>query len=129
MEYQHARNKVYLINYHLIWCPKRRKKVLTGDIKTRLEQIINEVAEQKEIRILALEVMPDHIHIFVSSHPNILIHNLIKAFKRRSSNLLRKEFPELLKLPSLWTHSYFVSTAGNVSSETIQKYIEAQNKQ
>jgi len=102
---------------------------LTGDIKTRLEQIINEVAEQKEIRILALEVMPDHIHIFVSSHPNILIHNLIKAFKRRSSNLLRKEFPELLKLPSLWTHSYFVSTAGNVSSETIQKYIEAQNKQ
>ena len=129
MEYQHAKNKVYLINYHLIWCPKRRKKVLTGDIKTRLEQIINEVAEQKEIRILALEVMPDHIHIFVSSHPNILIHNLIKAFKRRSSNLLRKEFPELLKLPSLWTHSYFVSTAGNVSSETIQKYIEAQNKQ
>jgi len=129
MEYQHAKNRVYLINYHLIWCPKRRKKVLTGDIKTRLEQIINEVAEQKEIRILALEVMPDHIHIFVSSHPNILIHNLIKAFKRRSSNLLRKEFPELLKLPSLWTHSYFVSTAGNVSSETIQKYIEAQNKQ
>ncbi|CAG1007833.1 hypothetical protein METP1_03508 [Methanosarcinales archaeon] len=129
MDYQHTQNKVYLINYHLIWCPKRRKKVLTGDIKTRLEQIINEVAEQKEIRILALEVMPDHIHIFVSSHPNILIHNLIKAFKRRSSNLLRKEFPELLKLPSLWTHSYFVSTAGNVSSETIQKYIEAQNKQ
>ena len=129
MEYQHAKNRVYLINYHLIWCPKRRKKVLTGDIKTRLEQIINEVAKQKEIHILALEVMPDHIHIFVSSHPNILIHNLIKAFKRRSSNLLRKEFPELLKLPSLWTHSYFVSTAGNVSSETIQKYIEAQNKQ
>lgn len=83
------------------------KKVLTGDIKTRLEQIINEVAKQ----------------------PNILIHNIIKAFKGRSSNLLQKEFPELLKLLSLWTHSYFVSTAGNVSSETIQKYIEAQNKQ
>jgi len=129
MQYKHSRNKVFLINYHLIWCPKRRKKVLVGDIKTRLEQIINEVAKEKNIDILALEIMPDHLHLFVSSHPNILVHNLIKAFKGRSSNLLRKEYPELLKLPSLWTHSYFVSTAGNVSSETIQKYIEEQNKQ
>jgi len=129
MEYQHTRNKVYLMNYHLIWCPKRRKKVLTGYIKTRLEQIIKDVATEKNIKILALEIMPDHLHLFVSSHPNIPVHNLIKAFKGRSSNLLRKEFPELLKLPSLWTHSYFISTAGNVSSETIQKYIEAQNKQ
>ncbi len=127
MEYQHSRNKVYLINYHLIWCPKRRKKVLVGDIKTRLEQIIREVAIEKNTEVLSLEIMPDHLHLFVSSHPNIPVHNLIKAFKGRSSNFLRKEFPELLKLPSLWTHSYFVSTAGNVSSETIQKYIEAQS--
>ena len=127
MEYKHSRNKVFLINYHLIWCPKRRKKVLVGDIKTRLEQIINEVAKEKNIEVLALEVQPDHLHLFVSSHPNIPVHNMIKAFKGRTSNLLRKEFLELLKLPSLWTHSYFVSTAGNVSSETIQKYIEAQS--
>jgi putative transposase len=129
MQYKHSRNKVFLINYHLIWCPKRRKKVLVGDIKIRLEQIINEVAKEKNIEILALEIMPDHLHLFVSSHPNILIHNLIKAFKGRSSNLLRKEYPELLKLPSLWTHSYFVSTVGNVSSETIKKYIQEQNTQ
>jgi putative transposase len=129
MQYKHSRNKVFLINYHLIWCPKRRKKVLVGDIKIRLEQIINEVAKEKNVEILALEIMPDHLHLFVSSHPNILIHNLIKAFKGRSSNLLRKEYPELLKLPSLWTHSYFVSTAGNVSSETIKKYIQEQNTQ
>jgi len=129
MQYKHSRNAVFLINYHLIWCPKRRKKVLVGEIKTRLEQIINEVAKEKNIEILALEVMPDHLHLFVSSHPNILVHNLIKAFKGRSSNLLRKEYPELLKLPSLWTHSYFISTAGKVSSETIKKYIEAQNTQ
>jgi len=128
MEYKHSRNKVFLINYHLIWCPKRRKKVLVGEIKTRLEQIINEVAKEKNIEILALEIMPDHLHLFVSSHPNILVHNLIKAFKGRSSNILRKEYPELLKLPSLWTRSYFISTAGKVSSETIQKYIETQNK-
>jgi len=129
MQYKHSRNKVFLINYHLIWCPKRRKKVLVGDIKIRLEQIITEVAKEKNIEILALEIMPDHLHLFVSSHPNILIHNLIKAFKGRSSNLLRKEYPELLKLPSLWTRSYFVSTAGNVSSDTIKKYIQEQNTQ
>ena len=129
MQYKHSRNKVFLINYHLIWCPKRRKKVLVGDIKIRLEQIINEVAKEKNVEILALEIMPDHLNLFVSSHPNILIHNLIKAFKGRSSNLLRKEYPELLKLPSLWTHSYFVSTAGNVSSKTIKKYIQEQNTQ
>lgn len=129
MQYKHSRNKVFLINYHLIWCPKRRKKVLVGDIKMRLEQIINEVAKEKNIEILALEIMPDHLHLFISSHPNILIHNLIKAFKGRSSNLLRKEYPELLKLPSLWTHSYFVSTAGNVSNDTIKKYIQEQNTQ
>jgi putative transposase len=129
MQYKHSRNKVFLINYHLIWCPKRRKKVLVGDIKIRLEQIINEVAKEKDVEILALEIMPDHLHLFISSHPNILIHNLIKAFKGRSSNLLRKEYPELLKLPSLWTHSYFVSTAGNVSSDTIKKYIQEQNTQ
>lgn len=126
MEYQHARNKVYLVNYHLVRCPKRRKKVLVGEVKTRLEQIIREVAKEKNTDVLSLEIQPDHLHLFVSSHPNIAVHKLVKAFKGRSSNLLRKEFPELLELPSLWTHSYFVSTAGNVSSETVQKYIEAQ---
>jgi len=128
MDYKHGRNKVFLINYHLIWCPKRRKKVLTGNIKTRLEAIVYEVAKEKGIDVLAFEIMPDHVHLFISAYPDITVHQIIKAFKGRSSNLLRKEFPELLKLPTLWTHSYFVSTAGNVSSETITKYIEAQSK-
>lgn len=128
MDYKHGRNKVFLINYHLIWCPKRRKKVLTGNIKTRLEDIVYEVAKEKGIDVLAFEVMPDHVHLFISAYPDVTVHQIIKAFKGRSSNLLRKEFPELMKLPTLWTHSYFVSTAGNVSSETIQKYIEAQSK-
>jgi putative transposase len=128
MDYKHGRNKVFLINYHLIWCPKRRKKVLIGNIKTRLEAIVYEIAKEKGIDVLAFEVMPDHVHLFISAYPDITVHQIIKAFKGRSSNLLRKEFPELLKLPTLWTHSYFVSTAGNVSSETITKYIEAQSK-
>lgn len=89
-------------------------------MKERLEQIIKDV-EEKGIDILALMVNPDHVHLFVSANLMIPAHNIIEAFKGRSSRLLRQEFPELLKLPSLWTRSYFVSTAGNVSSETIKR--------
>jgi len=128
MEYKHSRNQVYLINYHLIWCPKRRKKVLVGKIANHLKEILIQVAKEKGVDILALKIMPDHLHLFVSCYPQLAIHKLVKSFKGRSSNILRKEFPELLKLPSLWTHSYFVSTAGNVSNKIIQRYIEMQSK-
>lgn len=128
MQYEHSRNQVYLLNFHLVWCPKRRRPVLVGDIKKRLAQILEEVAREKRVKILALEIMPDHLHLFVSCYPQILVHKLVKALKGRSSNILRREFSSLLRLPSLWTNSYFVSTAGNVSSETIRKYIEAQSK-
>lgn len=125
-DYQHSRNKVYLIQYHLVWCPKRRKPVLVGKIKERLEQIIYEVAEELGIKVLELAVNPDHLHLFISAYPTIPVHKIVKRIKGRSSRILRQEFPELLKLPSLWTHSYFVVTIGNVSKETIEKYIEAQ---
>lgn len=128
MEYKHSRNQVYLINYHLIWCPKRRKPVLVGEVKKRLEQILKEVAKEKRVEILALEVRPDHLHLFVSTYPQLQVHKLVKTLKGRSSHFLRREFPHLLRLPSLWTNSYFVSTAGNVSSRAIQQYIEAQSK-
>jgi len=117
-----------LINYHLVWCPKRRKKVLVNKIAKRLKEIFNQVAKEKDIDILTLEVMPECLHLFVSCQPQMTIHKLVKAFKGRSSNILRREFPELLKLPSLWTNSYFVSTAGNISNKTIQKYIGNQSK-
>ncbi|MCC6013956.1 MAG: IS200/IS605 family transposase [Candidatus Verstraetearchaeota archaeon] len=124
--YQHSRNKVFLIQYHLVWCPKRKKPVLVGKIKERLEQIIYQVADELGIKILELTINPDHIHLFISAYPTISVHKIVRRIKSRSSNILRKEFPELLKLPSLWTHSYYVSTIGTVSKETIEKYIEAQ---
>ena len=126
MGYEHSRNQVYLMNLHFVWCPKRRKKVLVGNVAERLREILEQVAKEKQVKILALEIQPDHLHLFVSISPQMVTHKLVKAFKGRSSNILRKEFPSLLKLPALWTNSYFVSTAGNVSSETIRKYIEAQ---
>jgi putative transposase len=127
MDYQHDRTKVYLINYHFVWTPKRRKKVLVGKIKERLEQLITEIAQEQNFTALSLVVQPEHVHLFVSANPVTPAHKIIKYFKGKTSRVLRQEFPELLKLPSLWTRSYFVSTAGNVSAETIQKYIEAQS--
>lgn len=128
MEYKRTKHHTHLLNYHLIWCPKRRRPILIGLVKERLQQIIQAKAKEMNIEIIALEIMPDHIHLFVSAYPTIAVHKIIKTLKGTSSNILRKEFPHLLKLPSLWTHSYFVSTAGNVSNETIRKYIEAQSK-
>lgn len=123
MDYKRIEHQVFLVNYHLIWCPKRRKAVLVGKVAERLKEIFDEVAKELGVEVLALEVQPDHLHLFVSAYPQLSITHLVKSFKGKSSRLLRLEFPELLKLPSLWTHSYFVSTAGNVPPETIQKYI------
>ena len=124
--YQHSRSKVFLIQYHLVWCSKRRKPVLVGKVKERLEQIIYQVADELGIKVLELAINPDHVHLFISAYPTIPVHKIVKRIKGKSSNTLRKEFPELLRLPSLWTHSYYVSTIGAVSKETIEKYIEAQ---
>ncbi|MBE9145940.1 IS200/IS605 family transposase [Planktothrix mougeotii] len=123
-EYKTHNHIKYLLNYHFVFIPKRRKPVLTGDVATRIRQIFLELAMEKGWDILALEVAPDHVHLFVAVKPSDSPHLVVKAFKGRSSNLLRKEFPHLLKLPSLWTGSYFVSTAGSISSETVKKYIE-----
>lgn len=122
-EYRHYNHSVGLNVIHLVWIPKRRKKVLIGEVKVRLNQIFQELAVEKEWIIRALEIAPDHIHLFVEVHPTDAINQVVKAFKGRSAYLLRSEFPELKKLPSLWTNSYFFSTAGNVSAETIQRYI------
>ena len=126
MEYRRTRHAVYLCNYHFVWIPKRRKPVLVGKIKERLKQIIEEVCNEYDWEILALEILPDHVHLFLSAPPYFSPHIILRKIKGRSARILRQEFPELLKLPSMWTRSYFVSTAGNVSSETIKKYIEGQ---
>lgn len=126
MEYQHERHTVHFIVYHLIWCPKRRKAILVGAIKERLEQLIHEVVAEHGWSLLTLAIQPDHVHLFLRSDPYTAPSDIARFIKGRSSRVLREEYPELLKLPSLWTHSFFVSTAGNVSQEIIQHYIERQ---
>lgn len=128
MDYQHERYNAHLVVYHLIWCPKRRRKVLVGPVRDRLEQIIREVVDENGWQIIQLAIQPEHVHLFIRSNPYTLPTDIPRLIKGRSSHLLREEFPHLRKLPSLWTRSFFLSTAGTVSQEIIQRYIERQSK-
>lgn len=128
IEYQHEQHSVHQVVYHIIWCPKRRRTVLIGSVRTRLEQIIRAVAAEHDWTVIELAIQPDHVHLFIRTNPYTLPPDIPRLIKGRSSRLLRDEFPHLLKLPSLWTRSFLLSTAGNVSQETIEKYIERQSR-
>ena len=117
----------YSCKYHIVFCPKYRRKVLTDEVAQRLEGILHQVCEERQAEILELEVMPDHVHLLVECDPQFGIHRLVKLCKGRSSFLLRKEFPHLRKrLPSLWTNAYFLSTVGGAPRAAIKRYIENQ---
>jgi putative transposase len=120
-------NVVYSCKYHIVWCPKYRRKVLTDEVAERLKEVIRQVCAERESEVLELEVMPDHVHLLVECDPQFGIHKLVKLCKGRSSFLLRKEFPHLKKrLPSLWTNSYFASTVGGAPLAIMKQYIENQ---
>ncbi len=120
---------VYNINYHIVWCPKYRKQILKdAEVKSFLTDQIQTIADTKELGILALEIMPDHIHLFISASPFDSPVMLVKIFKGVTALRLFRKFPSLREKywkGKLWSPSYYVGTAGHVSAETIKKYIEA----
>lgn len=127
MEYQRDEHRVHLIVYHLVWTPKRRKSVLVGEIAKDCDAIIRRKCEERGWTVIELAIQPDHVHLFVRAFPDTPASEIVKECKGLTSFELRRKYKaQLTKLPSLWTRSYFVSTAGNVSSETIKKYVEAQ---
>jgi putative transposase len=126
MDYQRDEHRVHLIVYHLIFCPKRRKAVLGGTIAQDCDRLIRHKCAEKGWQVLELAIHPDHVHLFVRVFPTHSAAEVVKEVKGLTSHELRKKHPVLLRLPSLWTRSYFASTAGNVSEETIRRYLEAQ---
>ncbi|MEE4363746.1 MAG: IS200/IS605 family transposase [Desulfotignum sp.] len=125
--YKTNNNICYSCKYHVVWCPKYRKKILKGNIEKRLKQIVKDVCNEKQSDLIEIECDKDHIHILVEVDPQYGIHRLIKQIKGVSSKKLREEFPVLKKtLPTLWTNSYFVSTIGGAPSSVIKQYIENQ---
>ena len=127
MNTHRSTHAVYNINYHFVWCPKYRRPVLTGQVSDRLVELIPQVVADIEGQVLELVVRTDHVHLFASFPPTIAPYQIMHRIKGTTSHILREEFPHLKhRLPSLWTRAYYVGTAGNVSSETVRKYIEAQ---
>ena len=128
MKYKSTRHAKYLCNYHFVWIPKYRKEVLVGEVAEYTKEVLKSIAEELDCEVIALEVMSDHIHLFVNCPPRYAPSYLANYFKGKSARLILKKFPELRRYTNgkLWSRSYFVSTAGNVSSETIKRYVEEQ---
>ena len=125
--YKHSSHVVHNLRYHLIWCPKYRRKVLVDEIETRLKELLHEKASEIGIEIKVMEVMPDHVHCFVSANPTFAPHEIAGWLKGYTSFKLRKEFPALKsRLPTLWTRAYYIESVGHISEDTIRKYIEDQ---
>jgi len=121
---------VFNVGYHLIWCPKYRRKVLTGDIEQRLKELLLIKSEDISVKIEQMEVMADHVHIFVKTDPTNSPHYIVQQLKGYTSRLLRQEFASLRsRLPTLWTRSYFCQSVGHISESTVKSYIENQKNQ
>lgn len=129
-KYTHARTCVYNINYHIVWCVKYRRKVLSADISNRLIELLKAVGNEKGFSVVECKVSEnDHVHCFVSAPPKISVTQIVKYLKGISGNQLFREYPQLRKSlwkGQLWNGSYFCETIGSTSEENILRYIERQ---
>lgn len=126
-KYRHTNTTVSLINYHFVFCPRYRRKIFNiPNVEKRFKELVNIKCKELNIEIIAIECDEDHTHIFLNCLPTFSPSDIMQQIKGYTSKILREEFAELSKMPSLWTRNYFVSTAGNVSSETIKRYVENQ---
>lgn len=118
---------VFSLKYHLVWCPKYRRKVLVPPVSNRLKELLEETATEYGMTIHTMEVMPDHVHLFVEADPRLCVAEIANRFKGRSSRMLRSEFASLRsRLPTLWSRSYYAGSVGHVSDAVVRRYIEAQ---
>ena len=127
IKYKSNNNIVYSCKYHIVWCPKYRRKVLVDGIDIRLKELIRSTCQEIQVDVIEMEIMPDHVHLLLEVDPQFGIHKAVKTIKGRTSRTLRQEFPQLkTKLPTLWTNSCFVSTVGGALLAVIKQYIENQ---
>lgn len=123
----HSNTTIFNIAYHIIWCPKYRRKVLVNEVEDRLKALLVEKAKEIGCEISIQEVMPDHVHIFIKTKPTLAPHYIVQQLKGYTSRVLRKEFPKLKsRIPTLWIRSYYCESIGHISEETVKKYINDQ---
>jgi putative transposase len=125
--YRKNAGAVFSLKYHLVWCPKYRKPILGGPVAQRLKELLHEKATELDATIHALEIMPDHVHLFLETDPTLAPAHIAAQFKGFTSKVLRDEFPFLKsRLPTLWSRSYYIGSVGHVSEATVRKYIKSQ---
>jgi putative transposase len=118
---------VFSLKYHLVWCPKYRRPVLVAPVNTRLKALLTEKARELELTVHLVEVMPDHVHVFLEGPPTLGVTEIVNRLKGYTSHALRDEFAFLRsRLPTLWSRSYYAGSVGSVSESVIRKYIESQ---
>jgi len=125
--YRKNAGAVFSLKYHVVWCPKYRRAVLTGLVSERLKVLLREKAADEGLVVHVLEVLPDHVHLFVESDPTWAPAAIVGRLKGYTSHILRDEFPHLRsRLPTLWSRSYYAGTVGQVSEAMVRRYIESQ---
>ena len=127
--YRRSSGCVYSLKYHLVWCPKYRRKVLVDRVAVRLEALLREKAAALGAQIHALEIMPDHVHLFVESDPTLAPSHIAAQFKGFTSRRVREELPFLKsRFSALWSRSSYIGSVGHVSDATVRNYIEGQKQ-
>jgi len=122
-----SKTAVFNLSYHLIWCPKYRRSVLTEEIQPRLLELLYEKAAELEVEIVEVNILPDHVHVFVRTKPIHSPQFVVGQLKGYTSRILRQEFPKLKsRLPTLWTRSYYIDSIGKLNEYTIRKYVQDQ---
>ena len=129
MEERYRKNAgaVHSLKYHIVWCPKFRRPVLVNAVADRLRELLTEKAAELGMEIQALEIRPDHVHLFVEADPTRCVAEILNRLKGYTSRVLREEFPSLRsRLPTLWSRSYYAGSVGHVSTATVERYIADQ---
>ncbi len=126
----HSSTCIYNVAYHLIWCPKYQRKVLVGKVEKDLRKLLKSKSKEVDTEIQNLEILPDHVHVFIKAKPTASPNWIVQQLKGYTSRILREKYPHLKsKLPSLWTRSYYLESVGHISEDTIKRYIEEQKGQ
>jgi len=124
-----TRHVKYWCGYHLVWIPKYRRDILVGKVAEYTREVLESIAEELGCEVLTLEVMPDHVHIFLLCPPRLAPSYIANYLKGKSGRKILQKFPHLrtrAKYGKLWTRSYFVATVGNVTADVVKKYVEEQ---
>ncbi|MCL4319329.1 MAG: IS200/IS605 family transposase [Firmicutes bacterium] len=127
-EYHHTPSTVFWLNYHFVFCPRYRRRVLINRVEERLKELIQQICAEHDWSVDVIQIMPDYVHLSLGGLPTDSPSKIMATLKGISSRRLRQEFSHLRHLSSLWTRSFFVSTEGKLSDDTIKRYVESQKK-